>query len=164
MLALTGCLDEAAAARVTALTESLAWRGITEAAGTAGYRPHLTFTRAAEAAAPRLPALAAIPIRLEALALFGGASAVLWLAPVPSTALLEAQRVLHAAMPGDAQYRPEAWVPHVTLAEGLTPAQASAAIAALLPAFTPIAGWLDRLELVEFPPVQVRKSVPLSRP
>jgi hypothetical protein len=50
-------------------------------------------------------------------------------------------------------YRPPNWVPHVTLGEGLDPA-ALAALAALVPGFTPFAAKPAALGLIRFRPVE----------
>ncbi len=69
---------------------------------------------------------------------------------------------MHAALPGltpHAHYRPDAWMPHVTLSGAL--ADPAAALALLLPLWRPVTGRLDRVDLVRFRPVDVLYSRPL---
>jgi hypothetical protein len=54
------------------------------------------------------------------------------------------------------------WIPHVTLAEGLSEEERATARDALLPSFTPIEATADRLELVRFPPTHVEWGAALS--
>jgi 2'-5' RNA ligase len=102
--------------------------------------------------------MTSLPIYLEGVSLFAGASPVLWLAPASNSALLSLHNQLHAALAPhvvDRHYLPGRWIPHVTLAEGLDWARALEAIATILPVFSPIEGRLDRIEIVRFPPVTV---------
>jgi hypothetical protein len=70
-----------------------------------------------------------------------------------------AQATLHKAispfLTDEVYSAPRTWIPHVTLAEGLTDAALEAALDVLAPSFSSINGELNRLELVHFPPVHV---------
>jgi 2'-5' RNA ligase len=103
----------------------------------------------------------AVPISLVGYGIFpasASGSAIVWAAPVVTIALLDCHARLHAALPGlpcHPDYRPGAWMPHVTLAEGDHPSPADA-LRPIVPLWTnPIHGRTDRLELVRFHPVNV---------
>lgn len=171
--ALTLRLDEAAAARVARLWHAVAEAG-DDGALRLGYGPHITLAILpdgidAEALATAGFATArgwdALPVTLAGLGVFPGEPAVVWAAPVATEALLARQRALHAALaafPVHAHYQPGAWVPHVTLSkDGGAPA--SRIVEAATAAWDgPISGWLDRLELVRFRPVEILRSVALQ--
>jgi 2'-5' RNA ligase len=130
------------------------------------YPPHLTLAIYPDDIAPdhlmaALPGLTdklgAVPISLVGYGVFP-ASAIVWAAPVVTIALLDCHARLHAALPGlpcDPEYRPGAWMPHVTLAEGNHPSPADA-LRLIVPLWTgPIHGRAARLELARFHPVNV---------
>jgi 2'-5' RNA ligase len=163
---ITLCMDASSSDRVASLQRLLAERGISDYANRLGYKPHLSLLRfdnlEPEVVLPIVSRLAAnipsLPISLEGVALFAGASPALWLVPVANTALLSLHSHLHAALAQHVahdHYQPDHWMPHVTLAEGLDHAGATNAIAAILPVFSPIKGRLDKIEIVCFPPVTV---------
>jgi 2'-5' RNA ligase len=88
---------------------------------------------------------------------------VLWVAPVVTRELLALQATVSDALlnlPLHAHYRPGAWVPHVTLLSGID--NPGRALAVLLPRWQSVAGFLDRAELVRFPPVEVLASHTLA--
>lgn len=141
-----------------------------------GVPPHLSLAvwETVEPAAlrPRLDAIArelTPPVlRLNSLGLFGGASAVLFLAPVPSVELLDYHAAFHRAFADlDAQcwpyYRPGRWVPHVTLAAGLDGAAVGAAAAAVAPTWSPIQAPAVALGLIRFRPVELLHRAPFKR-
>lgn len=141
-----------------------------------GVPPHLSLavweTAEPGALRPRLDAIArelAPPLlRLNSLGLFGGASAVLFLAPVPSVELLDFHAAFHRAFADlDAQcwpyYRPGRWVPHVTLAAGLDASAIGAAAAAVAPAWSPIEAHAVALGLIRFRPVELLHRAPFER-
>lgn len=166
-IALTLCLDSEAAKRVDSLCAALAERGISDYAARLGYRPHLTLLRGTEIdMATVLPGLRdfaadlnALAVRLDALSVFAGDSPVLWLALSDNPPLSRAQaglyEVVSSSVTGKIYSDPDTWIPHVTLAEGLTDAALVAAMDVLTPSFGPIDGQLNRLELVRFPPVHI---------
>lgn len=172
--ALTLRLDPSAADIVERLWRALAEAG-EDSMAKLGYAPHLTLAvlpDSVPAAALEQGAFAqaaawrALPLRFGAYGLFPGRPAVAWLAPVVTAALLERHRALCAALaplPIEPHYRPEAWMPHVTLSEGsdLPPGAILSFLEAAWPG--PFGGWGDRLELVRFPPPQVLRSAALAR-
>jgi 2'-5' RNA ligase len=172
-VAVTLCLDAASAARVEDMCGVLAMRGISDYAARLGYRPHVTLVHGENietAAAVSVlrdfaAALERLSVRLNAVSVFPGDTSVLWLDLADDPALHEAQAALHKAISpllnGEIYSAPGTWIPHVTLAEGLSETAFSAAKEALLPSFMPITAELDRLELVRFPPVHVEWGAPL---
>jgi 2'-5' RNA ligase len=125
-----------------------------------------------DALRPRLEAfagrLAPPTLRLAGLGLFGGPSAVLFLLPVPTPALLACHADFHAAFADlDEQcwpyYRPGQWVPHVTLAGGLDATAIGAAASAVTPGWMPIEASLVSLGLIRFRPVETLYRLKLLR-
>jgi 2'-5' RNA ligase len=97
------------------------------------------------------------------------AEGVLFLKPVITPRLLKIHAQLHEAIKdqvgGDnAHYFPKRWIPHCTLAMGLTPAQLRKAVK-LLKALKPrVKGVYRKLALVEFYPVKEVFSFSLKTP
>lgn len=169
--AITLRFDAATAPVIAAMWRSLAAAGIDSDRHDLGYAPHITLAVYADDApvATLRNALEHLSgtwqplcVTLAGLGVFPGPSAILWAVPAVTPALLDRHAALHAALPGLApqeHYRPGAWVPHVTLTGGL--ADPAPALALLLRLWRPAAGWLDRVELVRFRPVEVLWSNPL---
>jgi 2'-5' RNA ligase len=163
--AITLKLDAEAAAFVVAMWERLASRGVSDEAVRLGYPPHLTLGLFSDAAdLERLVPIVRdgasrwrnLPISLASLGWFPGAPGVLFLAPVVTPALLALHRELLTSLPSehiDPLYQPDHWVPHVTLAAGLS--DPIAAVSALELPRLPIAAVLDTIDVVRFPPVEV---------
>jgi 2'-5' RNA ligase len=83
---------------------------------------------------------------------------VAFLAPVVTPALLALHQgclraLARLAASSWEQYRPERWVPHVTLAMGLREAQLAKAVACCAERWKPLSARLVGLKLVTFPPV-----------
>lgn len=164
-LAVTLRLDPAAAAPIEALWRILAAQGIDDALRL-GYPPHVTLAlypddAAAAGIGAAVSAVSgdwdALPLAVAGYRVFPGPPAVLWAAPVVTARLLSRHAALHRALsgfPGDPHYRPDAWVPHITLSAAADPL--AAALSALMPAWArPITGTLNRLDIVRFSPVAV---------
>jgi 2'-5' RNA ligase len=101
----------------------------------------------------------ALPVVLSAIGIFPGPSSIIWAAPVVTRDLLAVQAGLLDALadlPVHPHYRPDAWVPHVTLT-GLV-LDPGRAVNALLRHWRPIVGVLDQVDLVRFRPVEVLQS------
>jgi len=120
---------------------------------------------------PRLDRFAGIaappPLHLTSLGLFGGANAVLFLAPAPSATLLAYHAAFHQEFADlVAQcwpfYRPGRWVPHVTLAGGLDATAIGAAAAAIAPGWAPVEARAVALGLIRFRPVELLHRVELD--
>lgn len=167
-LAVTLCLDSASAARVEEWWEVLAARNIDADRKGLGYAPHVTLgiypddTEADQVAAalPRIaPIWSPLPVALAGFGVFPGDNSVLWAAPVATAELLDLHRALQAALPDlpvHPHYRAGSWMPHVTLSGGLR--DPGRALAALTPLWSPVSGFLSRVELVRFRPVKVLAS------
>jgi len=103
---ITFCMDASSSARVATLQQLLANRGISDYARRLGYGPHLSLLSydnlEPEAVLPTVSRLApnmpSLPISLQGVALFAGASPVLWLAPIANAAPLSLHGRLHAAL------------------------------------------------------------------
>jgi 2'-5' RNA ligase len=167
--AITLCLDPISAVPIEAMWRRLATQGIDADRDQLGYAPHITLaiypndtsvSRLRSALDDVCRNWAALPVRLSALGAFPGNSTVLWAVPVVTAELLARHQAIQAALPDlkvDAHYRPEAWVPHVTLSGAL--ADPGSALTALTTDWKPITGFLDRVDLVSFRPVEVLQSL-----
>ena len=139
-------------------------------------RPHITLAVAEmvdEAAiAPRLAAFAAaqrpVPVRLAYVATFP--SGVVYLAPLPTPALLDLHQAFHAAVPDlppaaiSHYYKPGAWTPHCTVAHDLRDDdEVKRAVRAAIDVVPlPLDAALVRMSLVRYRPVDERFHVPLN--
>ncbi len=131
-------LDDTAEAEIRRQWDLLAAAGVSAPA--AEHRPHITLAVARQIW-PRLEhALGAtefrpLPITLGGLLIFGSRSPILVRSVVPSDALLQLHRRIHAVLaqcPGvPAKVRPDGWTPHITLARRLRPQQLAEAIHAV---------------------------------
>lgn len=153
--------------------QALAEAGIDDDRNTLGYPAHITLAiypdgtpaEPLRSAVDRLGGIwGTLPMALAGFGVFPGPTSIVWAAPVVTAALLSCQAELLAALPKlpvHAHYQRDRWVPHVTLTGSLpTP---EPALAALRPLWRPIAGRLERLDLVRFRPVQVMGSHVLDR-
>jgi len=134
-----------------------------------GYAPHLTLGlfsgRRSEDTVAALASLA-VPLggfTLEFLRLryFDGASLVLWLEPAADAGLRAMQAGLVAAMgPGgcDPHYIPDGWMPHCSIALAVPSHRLDQVRALCTTGFKPFRVRFDRLECVEFPPVEIVAS------
>jgi 2'-5' RNA ligase len=171
--AVTLPLDECAADHVQTL-----WRVLAEQAGSddairVGYTPHITLSvlpdassasdieRAAFRVAGKWEPLSVI---LAGLGVFPGPGPVSWIAPVVTAELLSRHAELHEAlrsMDVHPHYRPESWMPHVTLTQGRTVAVANAIACANAAWRGPISARLERIDIVRFHPAELLQSRPL---
>jgi 2'-5' RNA ligase len=109
------------------------------------HRPHVTLavaktipSAAREAVRSELRFLSIPDLWLYTLGTFAGEESVLVLGAVVDTEVLAVHSAVHDTLAGkvthpSAYYFPGAWIPHCTLAQGVTPAQLSAGFAALQP-------------------------------
>ena len=139
--------DEGADAAVRELWRRLDEAGVPSVAarGHQRYRPHVTMAVAGtmppatrEALRSDLATLSIPDLWLYTLGTFPGEDSVLLLGAVVDTELLAVHAAAHDTLAGrvrdpSAYYFPGAWVPHCTLAHGLTPSQLSSGFAALQP-------------------------------
>jgi 2'-5' RNA ligase len=167
--AITLRLDQISAVPIEAMWRRLAAEGIDADRDQLGYAPHITLaiypddapvSRLRSALDDACRNWEALPVRLSALGAFPGDGTVLWAVPVVTAELLARHQAIQAALPDldvDPHYRPGAWVPHVTLSGAL--AHPEPALAALMTDWKPITGFLDRVDLVRFRPVEVLQSL-----
>jgi 2'-5' RNA ligase len=171
-LAVTLRLDGETAVSVERIWQALAEQSGDDDALRLGYAPHLTLTIIPDADAITEVEKAvfeltdrwdALPLTLAGLGVFPAPSPVIWLAPVATEPLLARHEALYTALlphPINPDYRPRAWVPHVTLSRG-TRWVGRAVEVALSVWSGPIRGWGDRVDLVRFQPVEILRSQPL---
>lgn len=134
-----------------------------------GYAPHLTLAlfsgRRRDEVMAAMAALA-VPrggFTLEFLRLryFDGASLVLWLEPAADAGLRAMQAGLVAALGPqgcDPHYTPDGWVPHCSIALAVPPHRLDRVRALCAAEFKPFRVRFDRLDCVEFPPVEILAS------
>lgn len=177
-LAVTLRIDDPDAASVTAIWETLLSQGLEATRRNFAYAPHLTLAilpdapEEEEAIAETLAGFAArgtpVDVTLTGPGFFPGPPAVVYLAPVPRRDLLDLHRNLdtalaarHPALARAGHYRPDAFVPHVTLCEA---AEDPAVAVSALPAGDawPLRLRASRLELVRFHPAQVVASLAMG--
>ena len=167
-LAITFRFDPVSAAAIEEMSRTLAAAGVDVEAG---YAPHLTLAiypdsapinelqAAFEQSAEHCNAL---PVTLSGFGIFPGPPCILWAAPTVTAEMLARHAILHAARPDlqvHAHYRPNVWVPHVTLAANVR--DPGRAVSALIPLWRPVSGVLTQLDLVHFPPAAVLQSAAL---
>ncbi len=168
-------LDPESDHAVRALWRRLADEGVSRTMLDAGIGPHVTLVVSPDLDASRaessLEQVAreahAIETRLSSIGAFPGGDRFAFLAPVVTSELLALQDAARRAVeqaggePED-YYAPGAWVPHVSVAGELTPEALGRAVAICAAAALPASTRLDRLSLVEFPPVTELWEWPLD--
>ena len=170
--AITLCFDPMSAVSIEGMWRKLASDGIDADRDQLGYAPHITLAiypdetplkRLRTALEDTSQNWEALPVSLCGLGAFPGDNTVLWAVPVVTPALLARHQAIQTALPDlkvHAHYRPGAWVPHVTLSGALPDPRP--ALRALLSSWEPVRGFLDRVELVRFRPVEVLYSSALG--
>lgn len=163
--AVTLRLDVDAAARVRALWDALSAAGFANQAARLGYGPHLTLALLDDAAdAARVGQIVrevsadwrAMRLPLSAVAAFPADPATLWLAPTVTAPLLDLHASLCAALPAaHPNYRPGAWIPHVTLAGDVTSDTVGAGIDLIAEQFHAFVAIPDGVDLVRFTPISL---------
>lgn len=137
--------DPRAESAVRTMWANLEARGLASlaTAGHCRHRPHvsllvaqhLTPDQARVAVAPLTDATDVV-LRLGSVAVFPGRVGVVYLAVTPTRRLLTLHHELHTRLAGvgvesGRHYLPDAWVPHCTLAQGLTHDQVTTAVRAV---------------------------------
>ena len=170
-------LDSSADARVRALWQRIAERGLPSPLLALGHSPHVSLAVCGGLAVDELvPALRALTAReppprtaLVSAATFGTAEGVVFLGAVATPALVE----LHgrffplferAAREPWAHYRPGAWLPHCTVTSGLDPLQVEQAIGVCVEAELPIPVTLEGVAVLENPSGTVHARLPFAGP
>jgi len=158
-------LDTVTSQKIEAIWRVLAEEGIDHDREALAYPPHVTLGIYPDdvplaALQATLQAVTAtwhrLPLSLAGFGLFVEPAPVVWIAPVVTTALLALHGELQTALghlSGNPHYRPDAWVPHVTLSGSLR--NPEAAIRTILPHWTPCTGVLEGVDLVRFRPVEI---------
>lgn len=164
--AVTVPLDAAAAAAIQRMWRALAERANADDAIRLGYVPHLTLavltkeapaSEVQDAVSRATEVWASFSMLLTGFGIFPGTPSVVWAAPTVTIDLLTRHASLCAGLVSfdiHPHYRPDHWVPHVTL----TQEAPSAARAVEVVASTwdqPVAARLETIELVRFYPVSV---------
>ena len=120
-----------------------------------------------EALARQLPATGALGVSFTEPCIIPGRPPNLSLRVRPTDDLLALHNAIFNKLPEQAvhlQYRPAYWQPHLKLAN-LRHSQAAAEIVATMAAgWQQLDGTLDRLEVMQYPPVQSIWQAPLKRP
>ena len=112
-----------------------------------------------------LPRLAAQPVTIGGPCMIAGTPPALSLRVSPTATLLELHNRIYRELPEEEVhllYRPAHWQPHVKLANFAGDRAAAATLMARVAAerqSTP--GWLDRLEVIQYPPAQAIWQAPL---
>lgn len=106
-------------------------------------------------------------VSFAAISVFPTDEGVLFLAPVVTDTLRDAHRELHRRLSAVATrpvqyYLPNHWVPHCTLAMGIPRAALPTATEVALAHWTPLAGTITEVGLVEFRPVKTQLLYPLA--
>jgi 2'-5' RNA ligase len=150
------------------------WRALAEQAGAddairLGYVPHISLVvlpdeapipDVEETVSRAVEGWTTLSMVLAGFGIFPGIPPVIWAAPVVTAGLL----ACHASLCADLMpfgihphYRPEYWVPHVTLSqEGPSSARAIEILTSIWD--RPVTAHLQRVELVRFRPVTVLRS------
>lgn len=138
------------------------------------YPPHLTLAiyevmdesalRAALQAA--FAAAGPLPVSFDRLGYFqNGDRVIVWAAAVPTPALREAHAAVHRTIDDGhcrANYRPDTWIPHCTLALDVSAAHRAAALDLVNRDIEPFQVTFDVADCAAFPPVTVLHETPLA--
>ncbi|MEV0697392.1 2'-5' RNA ligase family protein [Saccharopolyspora sp. NPDC050389] len=157
--AVVAFFDDAADSEIRALWRRLDEAGVPSLA-TRKHRPHVTFaaaggmpTAARKALRAELELLSIPDLWLHTLGTFPGEERVLLLGAVVDTELLAVHSAVHDALAGRVQhpsayYFPGAWIPHCTLAQGITDDQLAAGFQALQPP-EPVRAGISEIAIVD---------------
>ncbi|MEU5848278.1 2'-5' RNA ligase family protein [Saccharopolyspora shandongensis] len=157
--AVVAFFDDAADSAVRALWRRLDAAGVPSVAARK-HRPHVIFaaartmpTAARKALRSELELLSIPDLWLHTLGTFPGEERVLLLGAVVDTELLAVHSAVHDALAGRVQhpsayYFPGAWIPHCTLAQGITDDQLAAGFRALQPP-EPVRAGIGEIAIVD---------------
>ncbi len=167
--------DQESEEQIRLIRDTLFEHGIPGILDRIGERPHITLAVLPEVQIemllPMVESLAAetgpFPIGLSAIGTFPTFENVLYLAPPPTTRLLQIHETFHnrlvqADFPVARYYHPEKWVPHCTLDMEIPNAFFVAAIELCKRHFKPFEGHIQEIGIVRFRPVEVISQFPLS--
>lgn len=137
-----------------------------------GYAPHVTLARypsaSLNAVASGLEAFRLEPpfmLAFERIRFFDADPLTLWLEPVFDARLIEVQHRLHTMVAlelSDTLYRPELWVPHLTVALAIPRSQKEIALERASRRFTPFTLRFDCVDVISWPPIEILASTLLD--
>ncbi|MBX3084626.1 MAG: 2'-5' RNA ligase family protein [Anaerolineae bacterium] len=171
--------DEATDSAVRGMWQSIAATGVPSAMLAGGYRPHVTlavyddlkddgwFASTLEVLAGVAPP---VSLTLSSYGIFPGAEGVLFLGVTVTDALCELHGTFHTwftdyQSSSRAHYAPDQWVPHCTLALGLSLDEMAKALQACQGCPLPLTAQVTAFGLVEVSPISYREiAVFASRP
>jgi 2'-5' RNA ligase len=163
--ALTTLLDDPVAAKISAMYKVLSDRGISHDQIELKYPPHITLAVLDDRAdceqlirvfSATTIGWSAVSVPLVGYGVFPGMPSTLWVCAGMTSDLLKRQLTLCRTIPNDLlreHYRPDRWVPHVTLAKDLS--DASAALAAVQSLELPAQATCGEINLIHFRPPRV---------
>jgi 2'-5' RNA ligase len=165
--------DNASAERLHALWHRCDALENTSSMAALNYPPHITlavFDEDPGELAPLLKelftGLPELRIRFTSLGMFRAPHGlVLWAAPELPEILLMAHRRIHASVNPDhsrRNYQPERWVPHSTIANGVSPARLPDIESLIAEPLDSFEVRFDVVDYVEYPPVRVIAELPLE--
>lgn len=105
---------------------------------------------------------------LAAFGLFPGDQGVVYLTPTPSESLLDIHREVYGRLTSVGiqlyqHFRPEGWVPHVTVGFELSQPEVAMAVSWLHANFKPLSGRFGSIGLIEYYPVREIATFPFVR-
>jgi len=139
------------------------------------YPPHLTLAIYDEIPqedlftgfAAAVECLRSLTIRFESLGFFEAPyGIVLWAAPVLPKPVLDAHASIHSTIDSNlcrSNYRPGVWVPHCSLATGISLDRKNEALAIVEQSIEPFEVTFDAADCASFMPVQVLKEAVFPR-
>lgn len=159
------CTNETAAPVTALWDEAEAFETVPSMRALA-YPPHVTLAVYQDADPARLKdvvdrvseARSAVTLIFSSIGVFENETLVLWARPLPNKALLRLHADLHRQSdPTDCHhhYRPEAWVPHCTIAMNVPRAASAAAMRWAGERRIEFSVTFDGLDCVRFPPVEI---------
>lgn len=156
MYAIVGYFDEVTESKIKKLWEELREKNITDYPYLrTGHLPHLTFASFNECEPELLEGFERLTNLHEVIylrfRLFGSfiKSDSFLLLPDPTSELTELHREIHNLHAAAPLYRPENWIPHMTIANHLTPDQQSAVQHLAHQRLDPFSGNLSKLALIQ---------------
>ena len=170
--AITLLLDNQSAEKIYAMYKVLSDLKISHDQINLGYPPHLTLATLDDKAdvqeiVDNVSYIAgdwrSCSVNLVGFGLFPGMPSTLWVCPAMTAELFQRHAALCAVLPASLlkdYYRPNRWIPHVTLAKDL--AKSSAALIAVQDLGLPIKATFVEINLVQFRPPNVLWRLPLE--
>lgn len=159
--------DANAEAELLALRATLTKAGLPDTFVPLGSRPHVSLAGFSSVDPQALiehsgafaASAAPFDLKLSHIGAFPTEKGVVFCEPTPATVLLDlhrafCERLLAACIRPDDYYVPGVWIPHCTIALGLTPAQMATAVRVSVEVFQPIHATCREIGVISFPPVR----------